>query len=131
MNRDETGRGLSQQAWGICGKIKQVDDAITPQTQQWAFEVHPEVSFWALNGSHPMLHNKKSELGRAERLALLAPIFPAIGNDLLNRPSGSGADDLLDAAAAAWTALRRYKGDSQRVCPAEIDQRGLEVTIWY
>ena len=53
-------------AWGICAKIKEVDDAITPQTQQWAFEVHPEVSFWALNQSHPMSHNKKSELGRAD-----------------------------------------------------------------
>lgn len=71
INRDETGRGLSQQAWGICAKIKQVDDAITPQTQQWAFEVHPEVSFWALNQCHPMRYRKKSELGRAERLTVL------------------------------------------------------------
>jgi len=28
---------LSQQAWGIASKIKQVDDAITPERQQWAF----------------------------------------------------------------------------------------------
>src|SRR5947207_10523022 len=41
-----TGRGLSQQAWGIASKIKQVDDAITATCQQWAFEVHPEMCFW-------------------------------------------------------------------------------------
>jgi predicted RNase H-like nuclease len=29
-----TGRGLSQQAWGIVPKIKQVDDAMTPECQQ-------------------------------------------------------------------------------------------------
>src|SRR5258705_13925476 len=29
-NRRITGRGLSQQAWGITSKIKQVDDAIAP-----------------------------------------------------------------------------------------------------
>ena len=56
-------RGLSQQAWGIAPKIKQVDDAITSDCQRWAFEVHPEVCFWALNQRRPMKHNKK-EKGR-------------------------------------------------------------------
>jgi predicted RNase H-like nuclease len=53
INREKTGRGLSQQAFGIGSKIKQVDDAMTPDCQQWAFEVHPEVCFSALNGQHP------------------------------------------------------------------------------
>jgi predicted RNase H-like nuclease len=63
-NRRITGRGLSQQAWGIAPKIKQVDDAITAGCQQRVFEVHPEVSFWALNGRTPMQHNKKFSTGR-------------------------------------------------------------------
>jgi len=42
--RHRTTRGLSQQAWGIAAKIKQVDDAISPDCQRWGFEVHPEVS---------------------------------------------------------------------------------------
>jgi predicted RNase H-like nuclease len=45
INRLRTTRGLSQQAWGIALKIKQVDDVITPGCQQWAYEVHPEVCF--------------------------------------------------------------------------------------
>jgi predicted RNase H-like nuclease len=53
INRQKTGRGLSQQAFGIGRKIKQVDDAITPDIQRWAFEVHPEVCFWKLNGERP------------------------------------------------------------------------------
>jgi predicted RNase H-like nuclease len=60
INRRKTGRGLSQQAFGIGSKIKQVDDAMTPDRQQWAFDVHPEVCFWALNGERPMVHNKKT-----------------------------------------------------------------------
>jgi predicted RNase H-like nuclease len=55
INRQKTGRGLSQQAFGIGSKIKQVDDAITPEAQQWAFEGHPEVCFWALNQRRPMM----------------------------------------------------------------------------
>jgi predicted RNase H-like nuclease len=45
INQQKTTRGLSQQAWGIASKIKQVDDAITLDRQRWAFEVHPEVCF--------------------------------------------------------------------------------------
>jgi predicted RNase H-like nuclease len=101
MNLRITGKGLSQQAFGIAQKIKQVDDAITPACQQWAFEVHPEVCFWALAG-RPMTHKKKIEAGRDERLALLRPVFPMIDRHLENRPPSVGKDDLLDAAVAAW-----------------------------
>jgi predicted RNase H-like nuclease len=116
VNRKKTGRGLSQQAFHIGSKIKQVDDAMTPDRQQWAFEVHPEVCFWALNGERPMAHNKKTEAGFNERLNLLRTEFPDIQQHLLNRPSGVGKDDLLDAAAAAWTALRRHRSEAVPVC---------------
>jgi predicted RNase H-like nuclease len=125
------GRDLSQEAFGIGSKIKQVDDAITPETQQWVFEVHPEVCFWALNGQRPMTHNKKNKEGAAERLAVLSPIFPKIGQHLGSRPSGVGKDDLLDAAVAAWTALRIQDGEAQNVCEPESDSTGLSTTIWY
>jgi predicted RNase H-like nuclease len=34
VNRQTTGRGLTIQAWCIAGKIKQVDDVITPEPQR-------------------------------------------------------------------------------------------------
>lgn len=126
-----TGRGLSQQAWGIAAKIKQVDDTIAPTCQQWAFEVHPEVCFWALNGQRPMAHNKKTEDGVNERLNRLRTVFPEIEPHWRNRPPGVGSDDLLDAAAAAWTAVRIHRGEGRRVCEPEHDGKGLEVAIWY
>ncbi len=126
-----TGRGLSQQAWGIISKIKQVDDAITSECQEWVFEVHPEVSFWALAGGRPMRHGKKTASGVSERLDLLRDVFPEIERHLLKRPSGVGVDDLLDAAAASWTALRLAKDEARRVCEPERDGKGLEVAIRY
>src|ERR1035438_675717 len=51
INRQKTTRGLSQQAWGIAPKIKQVDDAITSDCQRWAFEVHPEMCLGARRGT--------------------------------------------------------------------------------
>src|SRR5271156_3342724 len=75
INRQKTTMGLSQQAWGIAPKIKQVDDAITSDCQRWAFEVHPEVCFWVLAGERPMAHGKKTKAGVSERLDLLRPVF--------------------------------------------------------
>jgi predicted RNase H-like nuclease len=126
-----TGRGLSLQAWGIAPKIKQVDDAITPERQKWVFEVHPEVCFWALAGERPMAHRKKRKEGFDERLCLLRSIFPNIATHLQNRPALVGKDDLLDAAVAAWTAKRIWRGEAQAVCKPERDASGLETTIWY
>lgn len=131
MNLQLTGTGLSQQAWGIASKIKQVDDAITPGCQKWVFEVHPEVSFSALAGERPMAHRKKTKAGVTERLDLLHAVFPDIERHLQNRPSGVGKDDLLDAGVGAWTALRICKGEAQRVCDPERDDKGLMTTIWY
>jgi predicted RNase H-like nuclease len=108
-----------------------VDDAITPDCQQWAFEVHPEVCFWALNERRPMTHKKKTEDGAAERIGVLRPIFPEIERHLANRPHRVGADDLLDAAAAAWTALRSHHNEAEPVCTPERDDKGLVVAIYY
>lgn len=130
INRQKTTRGLSQQAWGIAPKIKQVDDAIRPDCQLWAFEVHPEVCFWALNQRRPMKHNKKTKEGAAERVVLLRPVFSQVESHLENRPRAVGADDLLDAAAAAWTALRWYGNEAECVCTPEHDEKGLAVTIY-
>ena len=96
INRQKTGSGLSQQAFGIGSKIKQVDDAITPKTQQWAFEVHPEVCFWALNGQRPMAHNKKTSEGAADRLSVLTRSF-------LKSGTTSAADQGESPRTICWT----------------------------
>lgn len=131
INRERAERGLSQQSYCIGPKIKQVDDVIMPDCQKWAFEVHPEVCFWALNHQNPMKHGKKTEAGRNDRLRLLGTVFAEIQHHLADRPPGVAKDDLLDAAAAAWTALRRLRGESSCVCTPERDAKGLEVTICY
>ena len=130
-NEKRIGTNLSVFTWGIVPKIRAVDDAITPGCQLWAYEVHPEVSFWALAERKAMAHKKKSKVGFKERLDLLQGKFPDIERHLANRPHGVGKDDLLDAAVAAWTALRLQSGVAEKVCEPEPDAEGLAVTIWY
>ena len=72
-----------------------------PECQHWAFEVHPEVCFWALNEERSMTHNKKTDPGRNDRLNHLRTVFPDIQRHLLTPLPGVEKDDLLDAAAAA------------------------------
>jgi predicted RNase H-like nuclease len=130
-NRQMTGKGLSLQAWGIASKIKQVDDAISPECQDRVFEVHPEVCFWALAGKRPMIYSKKTENGAQERLAFLRSVFPGMEGHLQNRPPRVKRDDLLDAAVAAWSALNIWSAAARRVSEPELDERGLKTTIWY
>jgi predicted RNase H-like nuclease len=84
-----------------------------------------------MNERIPMAHGKKTQEGKAERLTLLTKHFPAIKDHVLHRPPRVGVDDLIDAAAAAWSALRIYDGTAHCVWQAERDDRGLEVAIRY
>ena len=53
INRRKMGKRLSQQAFHIGKKIKQVDDVMTPERQQWAFEVHPRFASGHSTGNLP------------------------------------------------------------------------------
>jgi predicted RNase H-like nuclease len=123
------GRMLTQQTWNILSKIREADAAITPALQRRVVEAHPEVSFWTLAGGRAMAHRKKSLAGRQERLEVLATVFV---DDLasLPPPPGAAPDDLLDACAVAWTAMRLARGRAVRL-PAEpeVDIRGLRMEI--
>jgi len=80
-----------------------------------------------------MQFGKRSVRGRGERLKLLSKSFPDIPahlNQLERRLAGP--DDLLDAAAAAWTAVRI--GQKQAVHlpeEPEYDGTGLRMEISY
>jgi predicted RNase H-like nuclease len=66
------GKSMSKQACEIIAKIREVDDLMTPELQTWVFEVHPEVSFYTLNGRQSLKHSKHQREGKNERSRLLA-----------------------------------------------------------
>lgn len=134
-SRALTGKGISRQAFNIFAKVAEVDRAITPDLQLRVIEVHPEVSFWALNGERPMTHAKKRPEGFAERRAALLAAFDIdIPDRAVARTLAPPAapDDLLDAMAAAWTARRWAEGRASTLpaTPAR-DDRGLRMEIVY
>jgi predicted RNase H-like nuclease len=133
VSEQACGKKLSKQAFAILPKIRESDQAMLVDTtlQEWMFEVHPEVCFWALNGHEPLRHYKKSPEGDGERTALLASVFTSDVADL-TAPRGAARDDVLDACAAAWTARRFATGQHQTLPEVPpVDSRGLRMEIVY
>lgn len=128
------GRKLSQQAWAILPKIREVDTFLRSDStlQQWVREVHPEVCFWAWNSNKAMANRKKSPAGKAEREALVKPAYgTAYTAAQSSLPRGQyGNDDLLDAFAALWSAERFVAGKAM-VLPGTppVDSCGLRMEM--
>jgi predicted RNase H-like nuclease len=122
------GRGISIQAFNLLAKIAEVDDAIDPHLTEQVVEAHPESAFAELAGA-PLLTTKRTPAGRAERLALLADPFPGSDVLLTARAPGAAADDVLDAAAAAWSARRWAQGAALVLGDGSVDRRGLPMRV--
>jgi len=128
-----TGRGLSIQAFHLLPKVREVRAELTPEdlaphAKPQAAEVHPETSFTVVAG-RPMDSSKRQPPGQAERLAVLAPEFSNLAEVPAPMP-GTTIDDLIDAAAAAWTARRMAAGTAMILGPDEVDATGYPMAIW-
>lgn len=122
---------ISKQTYYLSFKIAEVDRLMTEEAQKRVVEIHPEVSFWALNSGVPLANYKKTAEGRLQRLELLARVFHDDVSGLLP-PAGADPDDLLDACAAVWTAARFARGEAGRLPPnPSTDSRGLRMEIVY
>ena len=113
------GKKVSIQAWGILAKVVEIDDALRAHKEWTASirEVHPEVSFYHLNGNRPLSYAKRRPEGRRERLELLRPHFGDAVTDALaeRRRLGCAEDDVIDAFVALWTARRIAAGTAVRI----------------
>lgn len=127
-----TGRGLSKQAWMLAPKIREVR-ALASTGSAPLYETFPELSFAAIAGA-PLSHPKRTWTGMATRLALLDDVGLSLPADV--GPAGSvAADDLIDAAALAWSAMRIADGTAE--CRPAQARSGLHrspddaPTIWW
>jgi predicted RNase H-like nuclease len=108
------GTGLSKQAYALSDRIVEVADLAATDTR--VVEVHPEVSFRAMKGT-PLRYSKHTWSGLAERRTLLASVGILLHDDLTGGERAA-PDDVVDAAAAAWSALRIAEARSATL-PAE------------
>lgn len=134
--KENDGKGLSKQAWMIAPKIREIDEAVTPEDQIRLGEAHPEVAFSRLNDDKPCAHPKRTAEGQAERRALLMRAGIADAERIyagLRKQHGAKAiahDDVYDACALALTAKARLDGSAIRLSDDARDARGLVMEIW-
>jgi len=139
LNRllDDKGRGISIQAFGILPKIREWDTLLRGDADACGRvrEIHPEVSFAAMNAGLGLVPSKRSDEGQALRVQLLGQHFGqgAVEALVASVPRRfAAADDVVDALAALWSAERIAAGRAVSLpSPPAVDSAGLQTAIWY
>lgn len=157
INRAVLGTGISKQTFNITAKMREVDEWLAsgpPTLRERVAEVHPELSFLhmgrALSGDMelPPPPPKKHPAGQLARYKLLRAVGLAgkgqgagslrrMADALREQHAGAvRSDDILDAVAAAWSGLRKLRGEAftlpaaaETGRPEERDERGLPMHV--
>lgn len=117
---------MSKQAWNLVPKM--VEAAGVAAADRRVREVHPEVSFCELAGQC-LAWSKKSWNGLLLRRRLLAGAGIQLP-DLIADAQGAVADDVVDAAVAAWSARRIAVGAARTFPDPPQEVGGGMVAIW-
>jgi len=129
LNKQLTGSGISRQAFNLRAKILQVDRWL-PAAPCPVLEVHPELCFAEMAGA-PLTDSKSTWAGASTRCQLLAGHGIELSGGLGLAGRQVGVDDVLDAAAVAWT-VRRFAAGAARCIPAEPERFSdqIDCAIW-
>jgi predicted RNase H-like nuclease len=123
----EGGLGLSRQSYALRAKLLDVDTWVRTARME-VREVHPEACFAVMAGG-PLASSKATWRGVHERRALLQREGIELPDDL--GPAGvAGVDDVLDAAAACWSARRIATGAARSFPDPPEPLDGLAAAIW-
>lgn len=128
ISQRTSGRGVPPYTFALREKLLQVDDWVHTRPAVRVVEVHPELCFAEMAGS-PILSKKRKPEGAADRRAALTEQGMAVPPFYAG--SGFAEDDLLDACAAAWSAVRVATGTA-RSLPEEPERfsDGIPAAIW-
>jgi predicted RNase H-like nuclease len=121
-------RSLSVQTFGLVPAVRSLDDALGDPPNPRVHEVHPELSFRALDSR--VTDRKASVPGVAQRIRALETAM-----DVLDALAASAAwmpmVDALDACAAAWSAQRIADGQAEVVGDGSLDSRHRPMRICF
>jgi predicted RNase H-like nuclease len=119
-------RAPSAQAFQLVKSIRRLDDALGDPPSDRVVEVHPELSFRALD---PDVRDRKGTArGTMQRLTALRSVME-VDVALADAPPGVPMIDALDACAAAWSAGRLARGEGECVGDGATDSRGRPMRI--
>ena len=95
------------------------------------FEIHPELSFMAMNNMRVIELSKKTDLGRKIRIKLIQKFFPHFRFELVRSKYKKNEvldDDILDSISVLWSTLRIVDNIAQFV---PKDSKNLNMRIYF
>ena len=99
------------------------------------YEVHPELSFKALNNGVPIIVAKRNPTGESIRRSIVEDHFGSGAFDEIRKNhylKDVANHDINDAFAVLWTAERIFRREAEVIpAEAEFDSVGLRMGIWY
>lgn len=122
------GKSMSLQSWYLFPKIKDVQTMIHHENMN-IYEIHPELSFRAMNNEKVILESKKTYEGLAIRNSLLAIhfkhfIFEEIRNQYAKKDVMD--NDILDALAVLWSA-KRIQSNKASFLPQVPEKANMQI----
>ena len=111
INFKECGNRISKQSWNLFPKIKEAQKFLENNLicQVGIFEVHPELSFMAMNDMKVIEFGKKTNDGFKMRYLLLKKFFPKFNFEEVRakfKKKDVADDDILDAVAVLWSTQK-------------------------
>jgi len=118
------GCAFSRQTLNLKNKILEVNQCQSEHLT--ILEVHPEFCFMQMNDGVPQPFSKKTWNGMQQRLSLLKSKGIYLPSDLGSDVGNISPDDIIDAAAVAWTA-KRFSEDL--ALPYPQDPNGPQIWV--
>jgi predicted RNase H-like nuclease len=110
INFSVCGKKLSKQTWFLFEKIKEARTLFCQKEKNLKlYEVHPELSFMAMNDMKVIEFGKKTNDGFKMRYLLLKKFFPKFNFEEVRakfKKKDVADDDILDAVAVLWSTQK-------------------------
>ena len=130
INFKECGKRISKQSWNLFPKIKEAHKFLENNliSKLEVFEIHPELSFMAMNDMNLIEASKKTNIGKEIRIKLIQKYFPNFSfESVRNKYKKNQAldDDILDSVSVLWSTQRIVDNIAQFVPkdPEKINMR--------
>ena len=130
VNFKECGKRISKQSWNLFPKIKEAQEFLENKSinKLRVFEVHPELSFMAMNDMSLVQASKKTDIGREIRIKLIQKFFPKFSFESVRneyKKNQTLDDDILDSVSVLWSTQRIVDNIANFVPkdPKRIDMR--------
>ena len=110
INESICGKKISKQSWFLFSKIKEARTIFCQAHKKIKlYEVHPELSFMAMNDMRVIELGKKTDEGFKMRYKLVKKLFPKFDFEKIRasfKRCDVADDDILDAIAVLWSTQK-------------------------